>query len=281
MGHKFVLQTDHKPLTAIFGEKRGIPPIAAARMQRWAIILSAYQYEIQFVKGNSISHADALSRIPLPETVEEVSCFSMCDEFNHFIYFFSAVESAPLTAKEIAVATQEDPVLRQVLHFFYTSLSMVGRNYSKWVEVFLMNKTTAEHTITKLRTLFSSYGLPELVVSDNGPQFACEEFSDFLKRNGIRQALIPPYHPASNGAAEKTVQTKYATRNHQEIPSRDVLGQEAAHPAVPDSAQHGGKCRNHGPEAASLFHSRRDSLRQKRPRRKGEMLPWKNHPPEE
>ncbi|KAG8196929.1 hypothetical protein JTE90_027632 [Oedothorax gibbosus] len=88
MGHKFVLQTDHKPLTAIFGEKRGIPPIAAARMQRWAIILSAYQYEIQFVKGNSISHADALSRIPLPETVEEVSCFSMCDEFNHFIYFF-------------------------------------------------------------------------------------------------------------------------------------------------------------------------------------------------
>ncbi|KAG8177185.1 hypothetical protein JTE90_015793 [Oedothorax gibbosus] len=109
--------TDHKPLTAIFGEKRGIPPIAAARMQRWAIILSAYQYEIQFVKGNSISHADALSRIPLPETVEEVSCFSMCDEFNHFICFFSAVESAPLTAKEIAVATQEDPVLRQVLHF--------------------------------------------------------------------------------------------------------------------------------------------------------------------
>ena len=40
--------TDHKPLTAILGPKQGIPPLAAARLQRWAILLSAYTYDIEF-----------------------------------------------------------------------------------------------------------------------------------------------------------------------------------------------------------------------------------------
>ena len=40
--HRFQLITDHKPLLAIFGPKSGIPPVAAARMQRRALILTAY-----------------------------------------------------------------------------------------------------------------------------------------------------------------------------------------------------------------------------------------------
>ena len=47
-GRKFTIITDHKPLMAILGEKKGIPPLAAARLQRCAWILSAYKYEIQF-----------------------------------------------------------------------------------------------------------------------------------------------------------------------------------------------------------------------------------------
>jgi len=39
---KFTLCTDHKPLTTILGPKKGIPTLAAARLQRWALILSAY-----------------------------------------------------------------------------------------------------------------------------------------------------------------------------------------------------------------------------------------------
>ena len=46
-GRKFSLITDHKPLTAIFGSKKGIPTLAAARLQRWALLLSAYNYDIQ------------------------------------------------------------------------------------------------------------------------------------------------------------------------------------------------------------------------------------------
>ena len=48
--------------------------------------------------------------------------------------------------------------------------------HSKWPEVFEMNNTSATKTITILRHLFSCYGLPNQLVSDNGPQFVSEEF---------------------------------------------------------------------------------------------------------
>ena len=47
-GRSFTIVTDHKPLTSILGPKKGIPSLAAARLQRWAWILSAYTYEIEF-----------------------------------------------------------------------------------------------------------------------------------------------------------------------------------------------------------------------------------------
>ena len=53
--------------------------------------------------------------------------------------------------------------------------------HSKWPEVIEMTSTTASKTITELRKLFSAYGLPEQLVSDNGPQFVSEEFGTFLK----------------------------------------------------------------------------------------------------
>eukprot|EP00795_Rhopilema_esculentum_P009037 gene9037-16680_t len=84
-------------------------------------------------------------------------------------------------------------------------LLIVIDSYSKWIEVHEMSTSGA--TIDKLRYIFASYGLPKELVSDNGPQFVSEDFDMFLKRNGIKHTLIPPYHPASNGAAERAVQT--------------------------------------------------------------------------
>ena len=79
--------------------------------------------------------------------------------------------------------------------------------HSKWMDVIVMKSATALTTVQRLRTLFSNFGIPESIVTDNGPQFAATEFEEFCRSNGIRHILIAPYHPASNGLAERGVQT--------------------------------------------------------------------------
>ncbi len=320
-GRSFLLVTDHKPLTRIFGPKAGIPPLAAARMQRWALLLSGYSYEIVHRRGVDNANADMLSRLPVRQdsTQEE-------DPDENYI-FQTVVDSLPVTAKRIADHTRKDSLLVRVFEFtlsgwpmhnpdpaltsFWTrreELSVedecllwgrrvvipptlqdqmldelhdchpgmcrmkalarsfvwwpgidqdiedrvrscsacadeqnspkkvplllwpwatspwqrihvdfadikgqmflvVVDSYSKWLEVFPMRQTKSSDTIDVLRSLFSRYGLPEQVVSDNGPQFTSEEFQSFLRLNQVKHTLCPPYHPASNGLAEKYVQT--------------------------------------------------------------------------
>ena len=48
--------------------------------------------------------------------------------------------------------------------------------HSKWLEVVPMLSTTSTVTIGKLRKIFATHGLPEMIVTDNGPQFISEEF---------------------------------------------------------------------------------------------------------
>jgi len=74
---------------------------------------------------------------------------------------------------------------------------------SKWPEVTgPVRSTDAAATISVLSNLFTRYGFPEQVVSDNGPPFQSKEYGDFLRLNGIQRVLVSPYHPAANGQAE-------------------------------------------------------------------------------
>jgi len=79
--------------------------------------------------------------------------------------------------------------------------------HSKWPEVIQMTSTSAEQTVMALRQLFANYGLPQQIVSDNGPQFTAVDFQQFLKKNGVKHIQITPYHPSSNGLAERFVRT--------------------------------------------------------------------------
>ena len=54
---------------------------------------------------------------------------------------------------------------------------------------------------------FATHGLPTQVVTDNGAQFTSQEFAEFLKLNGIHHYKSAPYHPVTNGEAERYVQT--------------------------------------------------------------------------
>ena len=90
--------------------------------------------------------------------------------------------------------------------------------HSRWLEIEKMNTTTSAKTIEKLQNLFARYGVPAQLVSDNGPQFKSEEFQLFLKRNGIKHITSAPYHPASNGLAERCVQSfKSAMKSETEV----------------------------------------------------------------
>ena len=321
-GRKFTLITDHKPLTTILHPNRCTPPLAAARLQRWALILSAYQYEILFKPTAQHANADGLSRLPLQSTaspdpdIVAASCFNM-----------SQIASLPITAQKVATATRSDPLLSKVityvregwpnspgsdlkpfaqreneltvegdcllwgtrvvvpgryrddvlkeLHTSHSGMSRtksVARSYvwwpgidqdiekmikacqdcqsvknsppaapvhpwvwpsrpwerihidfagpfqqksyflvmdahSKWPEIFEMTSTTTDKTVAILRSLFSHYGLPRQIVSDNGAQFTSSEFAEFIQSNGIKHTCTAPYHPASNGAVERLVQS--------------------------------------------------------------------------
>lgn len=317
-GRKFVLRTDHKPLTYIFGDKVGIPVMAASRLQRWAVLLSAYNYTIEYVASKN-NCADALSR--LPDKTNNV-----CSDRTDSTYVHFVEEFLPVTHEDVKNATQKDIELAKIMSYvqsgwpsecpakeiqsyFYrrreiysefgclmwgyrmiiplklrnlilrqlhsshlgiVKMKGLARSYvwwpgidadieamckqcetcaaeadapprappqpwpftaqpwtrlhvdflgpyqgtrffvlidasSKWIEIFEMKQTNALSVIKVLRATFARFGLPEEIVSDQGPPFTSEEFRSFLKKNGIRQKFSPAYHPASNGAAENAV----------------------------------------------------------------------------
>ena len=79
--------------------------------------------------------------------------------------------------------------------------------FSKWPEVHeLGTHGTSTQTIEAFWRTFACHGLPERLVTDNGPQFTSQQFQEFMKANRIKHQLTPPYHPSSNGQAERLVQ---------------------------------------------------------------------------
>ena len=320
-GRKFLLLTDHKPLTTIFGPKTGLPVVAASRLQRWALVLSAYQYDVKFRATEEHGNVDGLSRLPLKgERHEE-------EETEASIFNMVQIETLPVTAGQLRNESRQDKELSKVMRYLQNGwpemvtaelqpyeakkteltienhtllwgmrvviprklqakvLSELHQNHpgmsrmkslarshvwwpnidrdieacvraceccqaikqsiplapmqpwtwperpwqrvhvdfagpflgkmffllmdahSKWPEVYEMTSTTAQKTVDILRHIFAAYGLPEQLVSDNGPQFVAKEFEDFMLKNGIKHIRSAPYHPATNGLVERFVQS--------------------------------------------------------------------------
>ena len=325
-GRPFEIKTDHKPLTYIFHESKGIPSMASGRIQRWALMLAAYDYRIRYRQGKANANADALSRLPLPSPNVQTP------QPAELIHLMEHLSATPLSSAQIKAWTDSDPTLVRVRHWvqegwpeqepesmpreellpysrrrlelgveggcvvwgcrivvpsmgreltlqmFHEAhpgvvrMKSLARSYmwwpgmdkdietcvkkcaicqssrknpsvaplhpwpvpatpwtrvhidyagplegrmfllitdshSRWMEIHATNTSTSSATIELLRKSFSSLGLPEVIVSDNATAFTSSEFSDFLKRNGIRHILTPPYHPASNRLVERSVQT--------------------------------------------------------------------------
>lgn len=107
-GRLFSIFTDHKTLIGLFSESKGIPPVASARIQSWALTLSAYQYSIQYKAGSENANADAFSRLPHPDTP------SHTDLPPGTVFLLDRLSTVPVSAKQIRMWTERDPVLSQV-----------------------------------------------------------------------------------------------------------------------------------------------------------------------
>ena len=110
-GRHFTLVTDHKPLKTILSPKKGIPTLASARLQRWAWILSAYHYDIEFRPTNEHGNADGLSRLPLPEGSLEETCA------DPTVFNISQIDALPVTVAKLRAATASDCVLSKVCRY--------------------------------------------------------------------------------------------------------------------------------------------------------------------
>ncbi|XP_055688348.1 uncharacterized protein K02A2.6-like [Lutzomyia longipalpis] len=119
-GRRFTLLTDHKPLVSIFGSKKGIPVHTANRLQRWALTLLNYDFEIKFISTDSFGHADVLSRLISATTLpldEVVIAEIRLDEEQDRIVVQEASSKLPVNFNMIKRATQSSQSLQQVVNY--------------------------------------------------------------------------------------------------------------------------------------------------------------------
>ena len=97
------------------------------------------------------------------------------------------------------------------IDFFHhggTDYLLVADYLLKWPLVHGMISTSSQSVIWKLKDSSMLFGIPEKVVSDNGPQFSSREYREFCRQLGIRQVMSSPLHPTGNGRAERTTGTR-------------------------------------------------------------------------
>ena len=93
---------------------------------------------------------------------------------------------------------------------------VVVDSFTKWLEVFKCKQPTSTSTTDAPRLLFSCFGVPKTIVSDNCTQFTSKEFEEFCKAPSIEHLTTAIYHPRSNGLAERFVDTfKGALKKNQ------------------------------------------------------------------
>ena len=80
--------------------------------------------------------------------------------------------------------------------------------YSGFIEINLLpNGTTSKQIITHCKSQFSRHGIPDKLITDNGPQFSSTTFKQFSQDYGFQRQTTSSHYPQSNGIAEKAFQT--------------------------------------------------------------------------
>ena len=95
--------------------------------------------------------------------------------------------------------------------------------FSLFLEIIKQMSTRSTSVITALKSLFSRYGIPEKMVSDNGPQYISQEMKDFAKTYGFKHITSSPHYPQGNGQAERKVRNVNNLFKNKEDPYLSLL----------------------------------------------------------
>ncbi len=108
-GRKFTITTDHRPLLGLLSVKKPIPAVLSPRMLRWCLILSAYDYNLEYRKGKENGNADCLSRLPMTSDKDELT------PPGDILLLES--EKRPIPIEDIREYTTKDEILSKVRYW--------------------------------------------------------------------------------------------------------------------------------------------------------------------
>ena len=111
--------------------------------------------------------------------------------------------------------------LDHAINFMDKDWLVITDAYSKYPCIHPTSSTSTKAALDLLEEDFAHFGFHHTLVTDNAPTFTSEEFQHWCKERGITPLTGAPYHPATNGAAERLVQTfKQALRKSSLPPKR-------------------------------------------------------------
>lgn len=91
-------------------------------------------------------------------------------------------------------------------HFNGEKYLLVIDYYSKFIEVIKLSTLTSEEVINNLKTIFSRHGIPDIVMSDNGPEYSSSVFKSFASEWCFKHVTSSPRYAQSNGQSERAIQ---------------------------------------------------------------------------
>ena len=97
-------------------------------------------------------------------------------------------------------------LVTDISHFEGASHLVIVDYTSRFPVVCKLWSMTGQHELTQCKKIFSEYGLPETLISDNGPCYAAEASANMMKEYGVNHITSCPHYLQSNGLAEKFVQ---------------------------------------------------------------------------
>lgn len=124
---RFVLITNHKPLVAIFGLKRGIPILASTRLLHYALILLSFEFDIKYRDTRNHGNADCLSQLPTKSEELDIK-----DEIS--INQMAPIETLPITSRDLSNAMAKDQKLGPLLRALREGQDLKGKEAQYTIE---------------------------------------------------------------------------------------------------------------------------------------------------